>query len=102
MTRPARCRPATMPDRSSGEGVAEPFYVVEVEDQRHEGLAGHTGTGYVSPAQPRAQALALIGVLLGRSGNELGLEDGPWRLAIAGGSRVIRVHAARPDGQLTI
>ena len=82
--------------------MAEPFYVVEVEDRRNEGLAGHAGTTYVSPAQSRAQALALVHVLLGRSGGEIALTDGPWRLAIAGGSRVIRVHAARADGQLTI
>jgi hypothetical protein len=83
-----------MPDR---------FYVVEVEDQRDEGLAGHGGTAYVSPAQPGEQALALVRILLGRR-SECGIElaDGPWRLAIAGGSRVIKVHAARADGQLTI
>lgn len=82
--------------------MTEPFYVVEVEDRRDQGLAGHCGTSYVSPAQPRAQALALVHVLLGRSGGTVELGDGPWRLAIAGGSRVITVHAARADGQLTI
>jgi len=83
--------------------MAEPFYVVEVEDRRDAGLAGHGGTAYVSPAQPREQALALVRILLGRrSACEIELTDGPWRLAIAGGSRLIKVHAARADGQLTI
>ena len=82
--------------------MADPFYVVEVEDRRNEGLAGYGGTAYVSPAQPRAQALALIHILLGRPAGEIELADGPWRLAIAGGNRVIKVHAARADGQLTI
>jgi len=82
--------------------VPEAFYVVEVEDRRHEGLAGHGGTAYVSPAQPRGQALALVRILLGRSDEEGELGSGPWRLAIAGGSRVIRIHSARSDGQLTI
>jgi hypothetical protein len=83
--------------------MAGPFYVVEVEDRRDAGLAGHDGASYVSPAQPPDQALALVRILLGRrSACEIELTEGPWRLAIAGGSRVIRVHAARADGQLTI
>ena len=82
--------------------MADRFYVVEVEDHRDEGLAGHSGTTYVSPAQPHDQAVALIRILLGRSACEIELTGGPWRLAIAGGSRLIKVHAARADGQLTI
>ncbi|HTU31193.1 MAG TPA: hypothetical protein VMF07_17515 [Solirubrobacteraceae bacterium] len=83
--------------------MADRFYVVEVEDHRDEGLAGHGGAAYVSPAQPPDQALALVRILLGRrAACEIELSDGPWRLAIAGGSRVIKVHAARADGQLTI
>jgi hypothetical protein len=82
--------------------MGEPFYVIEVEDRRDAGLAGHAGTAYMSPAQPRTQALALVHILLGRSAQEIDLRDGPWRLAIAGGSRIISVHPARADGQLTI
>lgn len=82
--------------------MSDPSYVVEVEDRRDAGLAGHAGTGYVSPAQSREQALALVRILLGRSASEIDLRDAPWRLAIAGGSRVISVHVARADGQLRI
>jgi hypothetical protein len=78
------------------------LYIVEVDEQRDERLAGHPGCAYTSPPQPSSQALALVRALLGCSGKAVASDDAPWRTPIAGGKRVIRLHAAQPDGQLTI
>ena len=48
------------------------------------------------------QALALVQALLGCPGEAVALADAPWRTSIAGAQRVICLHAAQPDGQLTI
>ncbi|MGZ4246592.1 MAG: hypothetical protein ACXVSE_20090 [Solirubrobacteraceae bacterium] len=48
------------------------------------------------------QALALVRALLGCAQLALEPDDAPWKAAIAGGNRVIRLHRARADGQLTI
>lgn len=75
------------------------YYVVHVDDAVEARLVGDSGCSYVSPPQPRAQALALVRMLLGcvEPGG-----DGPWRLAIAGGRRTIALLPAKPDGQLVL
>lgn len=78
------------------------LYIVEVEDQRDARLAGHSGCSYISPPQPPGQALALVRALLGGTPEPLEIADSPWKAPIAGGRRVIRVHRAQADGQLTI
>ena len=78
------------------------LYIVELDDQRDERLAGHTGCSYTSPPQPEPQALALIRALLGCPPQSLDLTTQHWHVPVAGGQRVIHVHAANHDGQLTI
>jgi hypothetical protein len=76
------------------------LYIVEVDDRCQPQLAGHSGCSYASPPQPAGQALALVRALLGCPQPELQIRDGSWRLAIAGGTRTIRVHPASASGQL--
>ena len=78
------------------------LYIVEVDDQCNSRLVGHSGCSYTSPPQPGGQALALVRALLSCAPLALELDDAPWTAAIAGGRRVIRLHRARADGQLTI
>ncbi len=82
--------------------MTEELFIVEVADVCEPSLVGHTGGAYASPPQPAEQALALIRVLLGSPPVELRIGGGPWRCAIAGGRRTVRVLAAQPDGQLTL
>ena len=76
------------------------LYIVEVDDHCQPQLVGHSGCSYASPPQPAVQALALVRALLGCPQYELRVADGPWRCAIAGGNRTIRLHTAHADGQL--
>lgn len=82
--------------------MTDQLYIVEVDEQRDERLAGHPGCSYTSPPQPTSQTLALVRTLLGCPPDGLQLSDAPWRAPIAGGQRIIRLHAAHADGQLTI
>ncbi len=50
----------------------------------------------------RAQALALVRILLGCPQHELTVTHSPWSRAIAGGRRTIRLHRASADGQLAL
>lgn len=76
------------------------LYIVEVDDRCNPHLVGHTGCSYASPPQPPVQALALVHALLGCPQNPLAVDESPWRHAIAGGTRTIRLHHASPTGQL--
>ncbi len=76
------------------------LYIVEVHDRCFAQLAGHDGCSYASPPQGEEHALTLVRVLLGCPQRALALADGPWRAAIPGGQRHIRIHTALPDGQL--
>ena len=87
---------------SSAAAAVATLYIVEVDEHRDERLAGHSGCAYTSPPQPPIQALALVRVLLGCPPDPLELADGPWRTPVAGGQRIIRLHPAHADGQLTI
>jgi hypothetical protein len=78
-----------------------PFYIVEVDDRCHAQLVGHSGCAYASPPQPAAQALALVRALLACPQHGLQLDHGPWRCAIAGGTRTIRLRPVPTDGQRT-
>ncbi len=80
--------------------MADTLYVVEVDDRCEPRLTGHGGCSYASPPQPATQALALVRLLLGCPQEELRVAGGPWRCAIAGGKRTIRLHATAADGQL--
>jgi hypothetical protein len=75
-------------------------YVVIVEEHIERRLAARSPCLYISPPQLRTSALALVRLLLGRPDTELG--DGPWRMAIAGGDREIRVLRSSSGGQVTL
>jgi hypothetical protein len=84
-------------------GTGEILWMVEVVDDRDPRLSGgRQCTRYASPPQPLAQALALVAVLLNGPEDEPTVEAGPWRLAIAGGRREVRLHRASADGQMFI
>lgn len=74
----------------------EELVVVRVDDEINQALTGCGGRSYQSPPQPREQALALVQVLLGHTGEQLaGAEQ--WSCAVAGGRRIVRLDpAARP------
>lgn len=78
------------------------LYIVEVDDQCDPRLVGHSGCAYTSPPQSEVQALALVRTLLGCPQHTLTPADTPWHAPIAGGRRIIRLHAVQADGQLTI
>jgi len=69
-----------------------PSFRVQVEDRVSPGLTGRRDREYVSPPQPRDEALTLAALLLD-SGAELD-GDGPWHRALAGGRRTVRLLAA--------
>ena len=73
-------------------------YVVIVEEHIERRLAGRSPCRYISPPQLPSSARALVGLLLGRPTQKLG--DGPWRIAIAGGEREIRLLRPSRDGHL--
>jgi hypothetical protein len=83
-------------------GTGNQLYVVEVDDRCQAQLVGHSGCSYASPPQPAVQALGLVRALLGCPQHALSVHDSPWRCAIAGGTRTIRLHAAAADGQLRL
>jgi hypothetical protein len=66
-----------------------PVVMVEVEDRFSPGLTGRHDRAYASPPQPRDQALTLAALLLDAGPDLDG--DGPWRKAIAGGRRTVRI-----------
>ena len=65
--------------------------VVRVRETITSVLVGHEGLEYQSPPQPRAEALALVALLLGRGGEPQDNEVS-WRCPIAGGQRTITIE----------
>jgi hypothetical protein len=70
-----------------------PLYVVEVSDSFSAGLTGRHDRRYESPPQRREDALTLAGLLLDAGAALEG--DGPWKRALAGGRRTVRICEAR-------
>ena len=87
-----RFRPVTPLDQLSL--TLGPCFAVEVEDRFSAGLTGRHDRTYVSPGQPRAEALTLAALLLDMGADLDG--DGPWQKAVAGGRRTVRLVPA-PD-----
>lgn len=74
-------------------GAVEALVVVRVEEAIDPALAGREGAAYESPPQSREQALALVRLLLGCTGEPLtGGER--WIAPVAGGRRVITLAGA--------
>jgi len=69
-------------------------FVVGVEETITAALAGHDGCRYQSPPLPHADALALVRILTGGAGTEVGDGDGSWTCPIAGGRRTVTLRAA--------
>ncbi len=82
----------TLPSPSSpvNGATVEPGVVVQVEDKLTASLAGHDGCSYESPPLPRADALALVRVLVG--GTMIDAEMERWTCPIAGGQRTVRLR----------
>jgi len=70
--------------------------VLHVEETINPALVGREGVAYQSPPMPRAEALALVRLLIG--GNGRAGEDSCWRCAIAGGRRTVRLEPAAGAG----
>ena len=84
-----------MTGESNGEGggtVNADLVVVHVTDAISAALAGHDGVQYSSPPLPRAEALALVRVLVGDDAPTLGHRS--WRCPIAGGQRTVTLATA--------
>jgi hypothetical protein len=70
--------------------VEATHYIVCVEDRRNAALTGSAGGTYASPPHTLDHAHELVAVLLDAPGAPLdGL--GPWRRAVAGGERTVRL-----------
>ena len=63
--------------------------VVHVRDQVDVTLAGHDGREYTSPPHHRADALALVALLLGRPAQPDANGECIWSCPLAGGQRTI-------------
>jgi hypothetical protein len=78
-----------------GSGAHDGVVVVHVEDRVSPALAVHQGIAYQSPPLHRAEALALVRVLIGH--DDHASEELCWRCAIAGGRRTVRLESAASD-----
>jgi hypothetical protein len=67
-------------------------YRVVVTDHLQPALVEHDGVSYRSLPQSREHALALARALVGRS--QVSDEQGPWRQALPGGTRTVRIEPA--------
>jgi hypothetical protein len=69
---------------------AEPLWVVHVDDHIDPRIAGHGGSRYVSPPQPREDAITLIAMLLG--GPVDADATRAWSRPVAGGRRTVSLE----------
>jgi hypothetical protein len=67
-------------------------WIVHATDAINVEIAGHHGTDYVSPPQPRDAALALVALLVGPMPADA--ERNRWTVAIAGGRRTVTLEPA--------
>jgi hypothetical protein len=90
--------PAAVRTNPNAGDAKRGLFVVHVLEQTNSALAGHDGCEYVSPPQPRPDALALVALLLGCPAQPTAGRDS-WSSAIAGGRRTITLAAAPTDGR---
>ena len=88
-------------DRSAGRGAVsdgdldpDRLVVVSVTESVAPALTGREDCTYVSPPQPREQAMTLVRLLVGRAG-EPANGDGRWVAPIAGGRRTVSLLEKR-------
>jgi hypothetical protein len=74
-------------------GQNDHLWVVDVREQVLPELAGRDSLRYRSPPQPRADAEALIALLLGHDVHDA-IATSSWRTPIAGGQRTITLRSA--------
>ena len=80
----------------SSPATTNGLVVVHVRDQVDVTLAGHDGREYTSPPHQRADALALVALLLGRPAQPDANGDCSWSCPLAGGQRTITIDPG-PD-----
>ena len=73
----------------NGFAQTDGLVVVHVRDQVNSTLAGHDGREYTSPPHDRADALALVALLLGRPAQPDANGGCSWSCPLAGGQRTI-------------
>src|SRR5215211_5547996 len=71
-----------------------------VEERIETHLAGRSPCLYISPPQLHTSALEIVRLLLSRPAEEVG--TGPWRTAIAGGERELRLQPCLSHGQVRL
>ena len=89
-------------DRRGGAAGGSPprqtaAYIVIVEERIETHLAGRSPCLYISPPQLRTSALALVQLHIGYAPHDL--DTGPWRIAVPGGEREIRLQRCLASGQ---
>jgi hypothetical protein len=84
--------PNAAPAPASPAGPAAREFVVTVRDDVDARIAGRVGGAYSSPPQPHADALALIGLLLGGPAADDGSER--WTWPVPGGRRTVTLTPA--------
>ena len=70
--------------------ACEPLFLVQARDDVDPRLAGHAGTTYTSPPQPRSAALALVTLLLGAP-LDASDDQRAWTVPVAGGRRSVTI-----------
>ena len=80
----------------SSPATTNGLVVVHVRDQVDVTLAGHDGREYTSPPHQRADALALVALLLGRPAQPDAIGECIWSCPLAGGQRTITIDPV-PD-----
>jgi hypothetical protein len=79
--------------------ISDGLVVVHVCDQVNQTLAGHDGDTYTSPPHAPGDALALVGLLLGRPTPPDHDELLVWRCPVAGGQRTITLIPINPTSE---
>jgi hypothetical protein len=73
----------------STEVTTDGLVVVRVRDEVNRALVNHGGREYTSPPHRRADALALVALLLGRPAQADANGECSWSCPLAGGQRTI-------------